>query len=69
MQLTDEFERVFNSVNYHEGQIYADGWPESIQYDSEIAISVLSKFEDGYGNTEKGDAEVCEALEQANAVI
>ena len=67
--MINEFKRVFSSVNFHEGQIYADGWPESIQYDADIAASVLSKFEDGYGRTEKGDAEVCEALEQANAVL
>lgn len=67
-ELQTEFQRVFDSCNLDKGRLYADGWPASIAYDVDIAVDVLRQFPDKYGVTEKGDTEVCVALERAGAV-
>lgn len=66
-----EFRRVFGSCNVAFGgnvafgAVFADGWPEPVRYDAAKALPVLARFDDGHGATEKGDAEVCAALEAA----
>ena len=66
---TGEFGRVFGSVNVDGNRFFADGWDESVEYDTEKGAEVLARFADGHGATEKGDAEVCRALEVAGAVL
>lgn len=63
-----EFERVFGSCNVYDGHC-ADGWTEPVKYDAAKALPVLARFDDGHGATERGDAEVCVALEAAGAVL
>lgn len=64
-----EFRRVFGSCNVAFGAVFADGWPEPVRYDFGKGAEVLVRFDDGHGATEKGDAEVCAALEAAGAVL
>ena len=68
-----EFERVFGSIEISDGggltYYSAVGWPEGVLYDAGRAVRVLAGFSDGHGLTETGDAEVCDALERAGAVI
>lgn len=70
-----EFKRVFGSCNTYGGSCgidlayFADEWLEPITYDEDKASAVLARFGDGHGVTEKGDAEVCAALEAAGAVV
>ena len=66
---TSEFARVFGSVNVDGDGVFADGWPEPVRYDEDKALPVLAGFDDGHGATERGDAEVCAALEAAGAVL
>lgn len=67
-ELITQFERVFGGCTWCKGRISAPGWPDMMQYDREIAISVLKRFKDFHGKTEKGDSEVCNALEIAGVV-
>ena len=68
-QMITEFRRVFGSVNQDQnGRVWADGWPDGVEYDVDVAIPVLQQFPDNYGRDERGDAEVCTALENAGAV-
>lgn len=68
--LVTEFRRVFGECYVHDdGGLFAADWPESVRYDEDKAVPVLARFDDGHGATEKGDAEVCRALEAAGAVI
>ena len=68
-----EFRRVFGSIEVADGggltYYSAEGWPEPVLYDFGKGAEVLARFADGHGATERGDSEVCAALEAAGAVI
>ena len=74
-QAIEEFQRVFGAVTIHDDEQYnpyqirvsVPGWPEPQTYEPQRAWAVLTAIETGHGTTEAGDAEVCKALDDANA--
>lgn len=66
--LAREFKRVFGSADITtDGRIQVYGWPTAYRYNL-CALPALQRFPDGYGETEKGDSEICDILEKVGAV-
>lgn len=71
--LRSELERVFASPtevrHLADERVEArlDAWPEPITYRAHLALKVLARYRDGAGEDERGDAEVCRALEANDA--
>ena len=73
--LRAEMSRVFGAHATAESlgdgiaRVLVDGWPETMTYRTQTALDVLGVIADGAGESERGDANVCTALETAGAVV